>query len=121
IAVDTSQPKLAGTHHQRAVPDDQMPESYTATRRSRASNHRTRRLGPRACGSRAKDERTKEMTRNSLRRHLWLGAVVPAVALFAAACSSTSSTSSAAAGSAASAPSGAPVTVGVIYTATSQN
>ena len=61
------------------------------------------------------------MTRNSLRCRLWLGAVVPAVALFAAGCSSTSSTSSAAVGSAASAASGAPVTVGVIYTATSQN
>ena len=57
------------------------------------------------------------MMRKSLRRRLWFGAVVPAVAMLAAACSSTSSTSSAVAGSAASAPSGAPVTVGVIYTA----
>jgi branched-chain amino acid transport system substrate-binding protein len=60
---------------------------------------------------------TKEMMRNSLRCRLWFGAVVPAVVVLAAACSSTSSTSSAAAGSAASAPSGTPVTVGVIYTA----
>jgi branched-chain amino acid transport system substrate-binding protein len=58
--------------------------------------------------------------RNLLRCRLWFGAVVPAVAMLAAACSSTSSTSSAAAGSAASAPSGAPVTVGVIYTANNQ-
>ena len=64
------------------------------------------------------------MMRNSLRCRLWFGAVVPAVAVLAAACSSTSSstgsTSSAAAGSAVSAPSGAPVTVGVIYTANNQ-
>ena len=71
------------------------------------------------------------MMRNSLRRRLWFGAVVSAVAVLAAACSSNSSNSgssgaaqagsatSAAAG-AASAPSGAPVTVGVIYTADNQ-
>jgi len=60
------------------------------------------------------------MMRNSLRCRLWFGAVVPAVAVLAAACSSTGSTSSATAGSAASAPSGAQVTVGVIYTANNQ-
>jgi branched-chain amino acid transport system substrate-binding protein len=60
------------------------------------------------------------MMRNSLRGRLWYGAVVSAVAVLAAACSSTSSTSSTAAGSAAPAPSGAPVTVGVIYTANNQ-
>jgi branched-chain amino acid transport system substrate-binding protein len=60
------------------------------------------------------------MMRNSLRGRLWFGAVVSAVSVLAAACSSTSSTSSSAAGSAASAPSGAPVTVGVIYTANNQ-
>jgi branched-chain amino acid transport system substrate-binding protein len=60
------------------------------------------------------------MMRNSLRGRLWFGAVVSAVSVLAAACSSTSSTSSSATGSAASAPSGAPVTVGVIYTANNQ-
>src|ERR1700747_2182821 len=62
----------------------------------------------------------REMTRNSLRCRLWLGAVVPAVAMLAAACSGKIPTSSAPAGSAASAPSGAPVTVGVIYKANNQ-
>ncbi len=72
----------------------------------------------------------KETMRNSLRGRLCFGAVVSAVAVLAAACSSSSSGSSssaqagsatsAAAGSAASAPSGAPVTVGVIYTANNQ-
>src|SRR5258708_17238385 len=73
----------------------------------------------------------KEMMRNSLRGRLWFGALVSAVAVLAAACSSSSnpgssgsaqagSATSAAAGSAAPAPSGAPVTVGVIYTANSQ-
>jgi branched-chain amino acid transport system substrate-binding protein len=60
------------------------------------------------------------MVWNSLRGRLWLGAVGSVVAVLAAACSSTSSTSSAAAGSAAAALSGAPVTVGVIYTADNQ-
>src|SRR5258708_35018329 len=73
----------------------------------------------------------KEMMRNSLRGRLWFGALVSAVAVLAAACSSSSnpgssgsaqagSATSAAAGSAAPAPSGAPVTVGVIYTANNQ-
>src|SRR5579859_4182291 len=60
------------------------------------------------------------MMRNSLRGRLWFGAAVSAVAVLAAACSSTSSTSGAPAGSAAPALSGAPVTVGVIYTADNQ-
>jgi branched-chain amino acid transport system substrate-binding protein len=60
------------------------------------------------------------MVWKSLRSRLWLGAVGSVVAVLAAACSSTSSTSSAAAGSAAAALSGAPVTVGVIYTADNQ-
>jgi branched-chain amino acid transport system substrate-binding protein len=73
----------------------------------------------------------KEMMRNSLGGRLWLGAVVSAVAVLAAACSSGSSNSGSsglaqagsatnAAAGAASAPSGAPVTVGVIYTANNQ-
>jgi branched-chain amino acid transport system substrate-binding protein len=60
------------------------------------------------------------MVGNSLRGRLWFGAVGSVVAVLAAACSSTSSTSSATAGSAAAALSGAPVTVGVIYTADNQ-
>ena len=66
------------------------------------------------------------MVGNLLRGRLWFGAVVSVVAVLAAACSSSGGTSGssgsaqAASTSSAAAPSGSPVTVGVIYTADNQ-